>query len=407
MLIKNRRTMQETGEGPQRQQRPRPASREKGFTTIVVACSLLAMMGVAGIAIDLGRLYYVKSEVQAFCDAAALSAAYQLDGTSSGITGATGAVTSTQALMKWDIGTKSISSVTTTFAKGQLASPNQVDSTTWTANPPSADDYRFVQVYATVNSPLTFMQTIQTILGGSNASTTAVNADAVAGQAMITDYPVGLLPFSPIAPAPTTPDDFGLTRSTASSDGPLYTMRYPAPGGQKKGNVCSGDQNQSYWSNLPSQDRGFWGATSASALRGEIVDDSQTQTIVIGDQVPMVGGNKNTEGGALATRVLEDSDSTSATYSAYISGGKGNGRRIVGLPINSGPTVVAPYTETFTAVGIGAFFLQTADVYNAVSGTDPICGQYIGPYVQGKMGTGAGQTSNPGSTGGYVVRLVN
>jgi Flp pilus assembly protein TadG len=382
-------------------------SREKGFTTIVVACSLLAMMGAAGIAIDLGRTYYVKSEVQAFCDAAALAAAYQLDGAGTGITGAQAAVTTAKTQMKWDIGTKTISSTTVTFAKGQTASPNKADSTTWTANPASADDYRFVQVFATVDAPLTFMQTIQVVLGNSNATTTAVTADAIAAQAMITDYPAGLLPFSPIAPAPTSPDDFGLTRSTANFDGPLYTMRYPAPGGQKKGNVCSGDQNQTYWSNLPSQDRGFWGSTSASALRGEIIDDSQASTIVIGDPVPMVGGNKNTEGGALATRVLEDSDSTSATYSAYISGGKGNGRRIVGLPINSGPTVVPPYTSAFTAVGIGAFFLQTADVYNAVSGIDPICGQYIGPYVQGRMGSGAGQTSNPGSTGGYVVRLVN
>jgi Flp pilus assembly protein TadG len=374
---------------------------EKGFTTVFIAASLLTLMGIVGIAIDLGRMYYVKSELQAFCDSSVVSAALQLDGTSAGITAAQAAVASTGTVMKWDIGTKTITDVTTSFAKGQSASPNTVDSNTWTSNPPNAQDYRFVQVFARVDSPLTFMRAIQVFLANSSATTAPVTADSIAAQAMITDYPVGLLPFSPIAPAPNAPDNFGFTPGT------LYTIRYGSKGSQKKGDVCLGDQDGTYWSNLPSQDRGYWGSTSAAALRGEIIDDEQLHTIYIGDPVPMVGGNKTTEGSALATRVNEDSDTTATTYAQYIADGTGNGRRIIGVPINSGPIVVAPYTDAFIAVGIGAFFLETADVYNAITGSTPICAEYIGPYVQGKIGGGGGQTNNSGSTGGYVVRMVN
>jgi hypothetical protein len=255
-------------------------------------------------------------------------------------------------------------------------------------------------VYASVNVPLTFMQAIKRILANDNATTAPVNADSVGGQVMITGYSAGLLPFSPIAPLPNAPDNFGLTPGT------IYTLRYPSNGGQNKNNVCAGDQNGTYWANLPSDNRGFWGSTSAATLRGEVIDDTQLVPITIGEEVPMVGGGKTTEATALASRVAEDSNTTSATYSDYVASGTGNGRRVVGVPINSGPTVVSPYTDPFTAVGIGAFFLLTADQYNGVTGSDSICAAYIGPYVQGKYGSGAGQSSNSGSTGGYLVRLV-
>jgi len=214
---------------------------------------------------------------------------------------------------------------------------------------------------------------------------------------LLRSFPAGLLPFSPIAPAPTTPPDFGFTTSTTTTPA-LYTIRYPSGGGQKKGNVCSADQNQTYWQNLPAQDRGYWGSNSASALRGEIIDDNQVQAIQIGQPVPMVGGNKNTEGDALNARVLEDSDSTSADYASYMALGKGNGRRIVGLPVNNGP-------DNFDAVGVGAFFLQPSGVYSAVTGSTPICAEYIGPWLQGGMYGGVGTTSN-NDTGGYLIRLV-
>jgi hypothetical protein len=236
------------------------------------------------------------------------------------------------------------------------------------------------------------MQAFGILQSGTNAGTATTAASSVAAQALITQYPAGLLPFSPIGPS-SVPNNFGFT------PGVQYTIRYPSGGGLNKGNVCAGDQNQTYWNSLPSQDRGFWGQTSAAALRGEVVDNTQSQPITIGDPVPMVGGNKNTEGAALDARVNEDSDPNSATYAAYMALGQGNGRRVVAVPINDGP-------PNFDAIGIGAFFLLPTPTYLGVTGTTPICAEYIGPYVQGSTYGGAGVTANAGDTGGFVVRLV-
>jgi hypothetical protein len=79
--------------------------------------------------------------------------------------------------------------------------------------------------------------------------------------------------------------------------------------------------------------------------------------------------------------------------------GQGNGRRVIGVPINNGP-------PDFIAVGIGAFFLLATPSYQEVKGGTPICAEYIGPYVAGSTRGGAGGTAAAGSTGGYVVRLI-
>src|SRR5712691_9034010 len=56
---------------------------KKGFVLVVTCIALAILLGMAGLAVDAGRLYVVKSELQAFADAAALSAALELDGTRS------------------------------------------------------------------------------------------------------------------------------------------------------------------------------------------------------------------------------------------------------------------------------------------------------------------------------------
>jgi len=368
---------------------------ERGFALLATGASLVAIVGIAGISVDLGRMYIAKNELMAYTDASAVAAALQLDGTSAGIaraqTAAAGMGTGAHA-MGWDFATKTVTGASLQFAKGLDATPNKPDSNTWDPNPASPGDYRFVQVTARVDVPLTFMQAFRTLKGGNKAGTSVAAASSIAAQALITTFPAGLVPFSPIAPS-SIPDNFGL------NPGVQYTLRYPSGGSLKKGDVCAGDQDQTYWTALPSSDHGYWGSTSASALRGEIVDSTQTSVINIGDPVPMVGGNKNTEGNALDIRVQEDSDPLSATYTAYMALGTGNGRRLVGVPVNNGP-------PNFDAVGIGMFFLQPTPTYQSITGTTPICAEYVGPYVQGAMHPGAGATASTGNTGGYVVRLI-
>ncbi|HBZ05239.1 MAG TPA: pilus assembly protein TadE [Massilia sp.] len=69
--------------------RSRPASmplrRQRGAFAVMTAALILVMLGFCGLAIDLGRVYNRKVELQALADAVALSAAAELDGTAAGI----------------------------------------------------------------------------------------------------------------------------------------------------------------------------------------------------------------------------------------------------------------------------------------------------------------------------------
>jgi hypothetical protein len=134
-------------------------------------------------------------------------------------------------------------------------------------------------------------------------------------------------------------------------------------------------------------------------MRGEIIDTTQYSVINIGQPVPMVAGNKTTEGSALAARVLEDlirrQPHTRPTWlRAWRTGAASFLYR---------STTVR--TEISSPLVIGALFLLTPDVYNAVTESTPICAEYIGLFVQGSVygGTGDGLNAN---TGGYLVRLV-
>ncbi|MBC8746946.1 MULTISPECIES: TadE/TadG family type IV pilus assembly protein [Paraburkholderia] len=54
--------------------------RERGMVSIIVALSLVVLIGFVGLALDLGKLYVTKSELQNSADACALSAARDLTG---------------------------------------------------------------------------------------------------------------------------------------------------------------------------------------------------------------------------------------------------------------------------------------------------------------------------------------
>src|SRR5690349_783791 len=108
----------------------RHRSSERGFALIATALGLLAIVGMAGITVDLGRMYIAKNELMAYTDAASIAAAVQLDGTSAGITRAqnAGAAMGTGAhAMGWDFATKQITGATYQFAKGLSATPNVAD----------------------------------------------------------------------------------------------------------------------------------------------------------------------------------------------------------------------------------------------------------------------------------------
>jgi uncharacterized membrane protein len=169
--------------------RRRPArERSRGFTMAVTAAGLFMLVGMLGLAVDLGRIFIVKSEGQAYADIAAMAAARKLDGKSSGITAARTEVTS--STNKYLFGTTSFTdSIRTvefaTKTAGSSGSTGACAAVTWTASPTSPyTNYGCVRV--TVRPPvnLSFMPVLGT------GYTQTVTSQAVAGVVPET-FPLG------------------------------------------------------------------------------------------------------------------------------------------------------------------------------------------------------------------------
>jgi Flp pilus assembly protein TadG len=135
-------------------------ARERGFVFIVTAIAMTLLIGLAGLAIDVGRMYVIRAELQSFTDAAALTAARELDGTATNLdhvrAGAKRLAEGPHA-MRWDMGTQPIANIVTTVSEDQ---PGK----------------RFVHVVATEPAPIIFLRMFQPF------SSTTVAAASVASK---------------------------------------------------------------------------------------------------------------------------------------------------------------------------------------------------------------------------------
>ncbi len=125
----------------------------------------LAALGLFAVAVDVARLYVVRSEVRAYAQAVAAAAVQELDGTLSGIDRARRAVA--DGAKRWNLTAAWLGEPETEFA----ASP----SGPWRAKPDAASAYRFVRIRASATVPLLFLPSM------GQAAVRTVRADAVAG----------------------------------------------------------------------------------------------------------------------------------------------------------------------------------------------------------------------------------
>jgi Flp pilus assembly protein TadG len=144
---------------------------EKGFVLIATSIALTILLALAALGIDIGRMYVIRAELQSFADAAALSAALQLDGTAAGFANArsgAGRLATGPHAMRWNLGTEPITNVATSFSQ---------DSKTWQDAPQPGSDYRFVRVVATEHAPVIFLRIFQPLgLGSSTVAAASVAA---------------------------------------------------------------------------------------------------------------------------------------------------------------------------------------------------------------------------------------
>src|SRR3989442_7463735 len=127
-----------------------------GFTLIASGICVASLFGMLGLAVDLGRVLITKNETQSFTDTAAMAAVLKLNGIS--FTAARNAVTN-NTKNQWNMGTAvftasgGTTTITTEFAKPQLANDFKPNETTWSATPATAAGYTFVRVTATATLP--------------------------------------------------------------------------------------------------------------------------------------------------------------------------------------------------------------------------------------------------------------
>jgi hypothetical protein len=155
----------------------------QGFVFWLLAISLLAILGIAGLAVDVGRLQNIKGEAQSYADFAALAAARQLDGTAEGLDRARRAVLASP--MKWDFQTRPFEDTAIEFSP---------DRKTWSSRSADPASICCVRVTATVRGISLFL--IPAVAGPRSAS---VSASASAASEPALRYPAGsagLLPFA-------------------------------------------------------------------------------------------------------------------------------------------------------------------------------------------------------------------
>ena len=174
--------------------------RERGHVLFVTAAAAVVILGMAGLTVDLARMYIGKNELQSYCDAASIAAANRLNGTTAGITNATTEATSN--VNRWGFGQDTVGSVTVEFGQNSTGP--------WVASPNPATGYRFARVGAQGNVTLYFLP-VFALVGFSRP----VQAGSVAGQTYLGELGDGAFPFSPDAhvpnPVPVDPSgNFGL-----------------------------------------------------------------------------------------------------------------------------------------------------------------------------------------------------
>jgi Flp pilus assembly protein TadG len=377
--------------------------KKRGFIILVTAASLVVLIGMLGLAVDLGRVYIVKNEGQAFADFAAVAAARKLDGTQTGIDAAkTEVANSTNG---WNFGTQAFSSGirTVEFATKTSGSFTCPSAGPWFATPSAPlTSYGCVRVTVTPVVNLSFIPATGPTVGASFTQT--VTARAIAGV-VPEAFPLGgYLPFTPFAhsqncTAPNTPAGCDSTGNYGYSIGEEYAFHWPG-NVNAKGNACHGDQTgwpqYNFSDQVGGSTRGYFELQSASAIASAILGEKQLSPLAIGDALNMTNGNKQSEANALNTRTSYDSDQ--GNYTSNTNGTKpsytGNGMREVVMPVNSGPNTAPPYT----VLGFASFLLYTN--YSVGGGNKPWCAIYMGSST---AGGGAGPFNVAGA---YVVRLT-
>jgi Flp pilus assembly protein TadG len=171
-----------------RQSRLPQPSRQGGVVALVFALTLVAMLAAAGLVIDLGHLYVLKSELQNAADSAALGAAKEIDLSSTGITKAVTKAKAYAAQNKYDFQTALVLADSDILFSSTPNGP-WVSSSDASASPSSKS---FVKVDTGTKTISTYL------LGVLGTTSTATTASSVAGRFVVDITPLAICARDPV-----------------------------------------------------------------------------------------------------------------------------------------------------------------------------------------------------------------
>jgi Flp pilus assembly protein TadG len=394
---------------------PDPGARGGAVSVYLLVILVPVLLGMMGFAVDLGRLWLIRGELNQAASAMAFAAAQQLNGTSAATDAATAAANasvdgSLADSNKYNFGSIVVGQSTATLTS-TVPPPaffgTLVDAITAYGQPTPASTVdgtqaRHVTVSLAADAPLLFWS----LLSLGQARKTTVAASAVAGVSAPVCMACGIAPFVVAdLSAGADPVDFGFVDST------LYTMRYQCTGANGANGPIAGttavvpyaivnrlDPNSTFaedqqlyrvgaqglgpstssaiaCSNVGSTES-LWATTpqtAAQAALGGVTSPTGLQACALNtpnlfvedalcgvstrlsDTAPTACAN-NSDLSALATAYAQDIDMTPqiTDYTGYV----GNNRRLLTLP-------VVDTLATLNVLGFRQFLLQ----YNDISGT--------------------------------------
>jgi Flp pilus assembly protein TadG len=157
----------------------------EGAAAIIIACSLVALIGVASLAIDMGQLYTVRNQLQNVADAAALAGAGQLinpDGTRNSTQANQAAITVAQKQSGLDglaaVGDGDRNDLTILFGTWDIYKGDP--STAWTAQTTVDSTTNAMQVTLKRNGETVFGPVTSLFAQVLGYSTTSISASATA-----------------------------------------------------------------------------------------------------------------------------------------------------------------------------------------------------------------------------------
>ena len=189
------------------------------------------VFGMMGFALDLGRLYLVRGELNQAAAAAAIAAATQLNGTAASLDRAGTVATQTLALNRYNFGSLTLGqdtgNLTSTISEpvyfATVAGALGTDPNGSSADGTTA---RHVQISVTADAPLLFWS----LLSAGISRKTPIAAQALAGVSAPLCTACGIEPFAIAAKNAGDPVNFGLADPTDPTLPTNYTFYYNCTG---------------------------------------------------------------------------------------------------------------------------------------------------------------------------------